>query len=47
MGSTAQNVYGVSQPMLDYRLRVSGAYTIQSRSIQAVSKSRRPFTPAR
>lgn len=47
MGSTAQSVYGVSQPMLEYRLRVSGAYTIQSRSIQAASKSRRPFAPAR
>lgn len=27
----AQGVYGVSGPMLDYRLRVSGAYTIQRR----------------
>lgn len=28
----AQQLYGVSQPMLDYRLRVSGAYTIHGRS---------------
>ncbi|KAF2990305.1 hypothetical protein MJC1_02700 [Methylocystis sp. MJC1] len=28
---TAQTIYGVSQPMLDYRLRVSGAYTIHAR----------------
>ena len=29
--SAAQGIYGVSGPMLDYRLRVSGAYTIQQR----------------
>jgi Zn-dependent peptidase ImmA (M78 family) len=28
---TAQVTYGVSQPMLDYRLRVSGAHTIHAR----------------
>ena len=38
---TAQSVYGVSQPMLEYRLRVSGAYKIQSRLIQAVTINRR------
>lgn len=31
--SAAQRIYGVSRAMLDYRLRVSGAYTIHSRSI--------------
>jgi hypothetical protein len=30
----AQRLYGVSQPMLEYRLRVSGARTIQMRMIQ-------------
>ncbi len=29
--SEAQSIYGVSAPMLDYRLRVSGAYTIHRR----------------
>jgi hypothetical protein len=28
---SAQGLYGVSRPMLDYRLRVSGAYQIQER----------------
>lgn len=27
----AQNLYGVSRPMLDFRLRMSGAYAIQRR----------------
>jgi hypothetical protein len=36
--SAAQGIYGVSQPMLDYRLRVSGAHMIHSRSIQAVGR---------
>jgi IrrE N-terminal-like domain len=39
--SVAQGIYGVSQPMLDYRLRVSGAHTIHSRSVQAVERGRR------
>jgi hypothetical protein len=30
--SVAQELYGVSRPMLDYRLRVSGAHTIHQRS---------------
>lgn len=30
--SDAQRIYGVSRPMLDYRLRVSGALTIKRRS---------------
>jgi IrrE N-terminal-like domain len=38
--SAAQGVYGVSQPMLDYRLRVSGARTIHSRIVQAVGRGR-------
>ena len=29
--STAQGIYGVSRPMLEYRLRMSGARTIQRR----------------
>jgi hypothetical protein len=37
---TAQGIYGVSQEMLDYRLRVSGAHTIHSRSVQAVGRGR-------
>jgi hypothetical protein len=32
--SAAQGIYGVSQQMLDYRLRVSGAYTIHARYVQ-------------
>lgn len=39
---TAQNMYGVSQPMLDYRLRVSGALTIHSRFVDAAQKHRGP-----
>ena len=31
--SVAQRLYGVSQPMLEYRLRVSGAHTIYRRSL--------------
>ena|SRR5947209_9548005 len=31
--STAQSIYGVSKPMLEYRLRVSGAQTIFERSL--------------
>lgn len=38
---TAQSIYGVSQPMLHYRLRVSGAHTIHSRSVQRVRVNRR------
>lgn len=38
--SAAQDIYGVSGSMLEYRLRVSGARTIQSRRIQAVTRSR-------
>jgi hypothetical protein len=30
--SVAQQLYGVSRPMLDYRLRISGAHTIHQRS---------------
>lgn len=29
----AQHLYGISRPMLDYRLRVSGAHTIYQRSL--------------
>lgn len=29
----AQKIYGVSRPMLEYRLRVSGAHTIHQRSL--------------
>jgi hypothetical protein len=32
---SAQQIYGVSQPMLDYRLRVSGAHTIHRRRLRA------------
>jgi IrrE N-terminal-like domain len=39
--SAAQKIYGVSQPMLDYRLRVTGAHTIHSRLVQSVGKGRR------
>jgi hypothetical protein len=31
----AQGIYGVSRPMLDYRLKVSGAHRIQERWVQA------------
>ncbi len=31
---TAQNLYGVSKPMLTYRLRVSGAHTIYRRKMK-------------
>jgi hypothetical protein len=37
----AQGIYGVSQPMLEYRLRMSGARTIHSRLLQAVRGVRR------
>ena len=33
--SVAQQLYGVSRPMLDYRLRVSGAHAIHLRSLRA------------
>lgn len=33
--SVAQGTYGVSQPMLDYRLRVSGAHTIHARFVKS------------
>jgi IrrE N-terminal-like domain len=33
---TAPQIYGVSQSMLTYRLRVSGAHTIHSRFVRAV-----------
>jgi hypothetical protein len=36
--SVGQGIYGVSQPMLNYRLRVSGAHTIHSRFVQAVGR---------
>ena len=35
---TAQSLYGVSRPMLDYRLRISGAQTIFERRL---AKARR------
>jgi hypothetical protein len=37
--ATAQKSYGVSQQMLEYRLRVSGARTIHSRYMRAIGKS--------
>lgn len=42
LGAQAQGHYGISQQMLDYRLRVSGAYTIHKR-IQGVDRGGRPF----
>jgi hypothetical protein len=36
----APTIYGVSQKMLEFRLRMSGAYTIHARSIQAVGSIR-------
>ncbi|MDX8494631.1 ImmA/IrrE family metallo-endopeptidase [Mesorhizobium sp. VK22B] len=36
----AKQLYGVSQPMLDYRLRVSGAHTIYARKLGAGSRNR-------
>ncbi|TPL96415.1 ImmA/IrrE family metallo-endopeptidase [Mesorhizobium sp. B2-3-11] len=38
--SDAKQHYGVSQPMLDYRLRVSGAHTIHARRVGAGSRNR-------
>jgi hypothetical protein len=38
--STAQAIYGVSLPMLNYRLRMSGAHTIHSRIVRAVASGR-------
>ncbi|RUX73381.1 ImmA/IrrE family metallo-endopeptidase [Mesorhizobium sp. M7A.F.Ca.US.006.04.2.1] len=38
--SVAKQLYGVSQPMLDYRLRVSGAHTIHARRVGAGSRNR-------
>lgn len=35
--SRAKSLYGISQPMLDYRLRVSGAYTIYQRRRQQLA----------
>ncbi len=35
--SVAQRIYGVSRPMLDFRLRVSGAIAIQRRRAASVS----------
>ncbi|HEY0413298.1 MAG TPA: ImmA/IrrE family metallo-endopeptidase [Allosphingosinicella sp.] len=32
--SQARAIYGVSRPMLDYRLRITGAYKIYERSLQ-------------
>ena len=43
--STAQSIYGVSQQMLGYRLRVSGAHTIHSRFVHAVRRRRHSATP--
>lgn len=34
----AQGLYGVSRPMLEFRLRVSGAHTIHSRFVQAAGR---------
>lgn len=36
--STAQRLYGVSQPMLTYRLRMSGAHTIYQRKAKLPAK---------
>ena len=36
----AKQLYGVSQPMLDYRLRVSGAHTIHARRLGAGNRNR-------
>jgi hypothetical protein len=38
--ASAQTLYGVSQQMLQYRLRVSGAHTIHSRFVEAVERGR-------
>ena len=38
--SEAQNMYGVSRPMLEYRIRVSGAQTIFNRSLAKYGRSR-------
>lgn len=35
----AQSIYGVSKPMLDYRLRVSGAHTIHKRRMGNIERS--------
>ena len=35
---SAQTLYGVSQAMLEFRLRVSGAHTIHSRFVEAVGR---------
>jgi hypothetical protein len=35
LASRAQQIYGVSQRMLDFRLRVSGAHTIHQRRLRA------------
>ncbi|WP_105420638.1 MULTISPECIES: hypothetical protein [Neorhizobium] len=35
----AQGIYGVSKPMLDFRLRVSGAQTIHQRRMGAAGRS--------
>src|SRR5579883_3306414 len=44
--STAKAVYGVSRPMLEYRLRISGAHTIHARYVQSVSSNfRSPSSP--
>lgn len=37
----AQGIYGVSKPMLDFRLRVSGAQTIHQRRMNALSSTLR------
>jgi Zn-dependent peptidase ImmA (M78 family) len=39
---TAQTLYGVSAPMLAYRLRVSGAHVIHERAMKAQYQQRRP-----
>ncbi|RWN31104.1 MAG: ImmA/IrrE family metallo-endopeptidase [Mesorhizobium sp.] len=41
----AKQLYGVSQPMLDYRLRVSGAHTIHARKVSAGGRSRPTTLP--
>lgn len=39
LSSQARSIYGISKPMLDYRMRVSGAQIIHSRSLAKKARS--------
>ena len=40
LNSQARSIYGISKPMLDYRIRVSGAQIIHARQLAKIARSR-------